>query len=239
MAVGCSHGSRANKDALEAVLRFRERYRPVHVIHLGDAYDLAALRAGSLGNPNQSDAADDYMDDIEQGARFLGNLRPTVFCLGNHDERARQYLNHHNAVIRGFAEAVWERMLKPIRKHAKVFIEKHGVLPDCWYTLGGFKWGHGTLYSENFLRDSAETWGNCVVAHAHRAGIAYGRRSDNPVAYSPGTLADLPAMEYAHRRRGTLAWSHGVVFGEVTNDAAQLYLHQWPQHEKQWTLPSF
>lgn len=23
------------------------------------------------------------------------------------------------------------------------------------------------------------------------------------------------------------------------DDAAQLYLHQWPQHETQWNLPSF
>jgi hypothetical protein len=239
MAVGCSHGSRANKQALAAVLRFRDSYKPAHVIHLGDAYDLSALRAGALANPSAADAADDYMDDIDQGRKFLNDLRPTVFTLGNHDERAKMYLTHHNAVVRGFAEAVWQRMIEPIKRHTKVFIEHHGVLPNCWYELGGYKWGHGTLYSENFLRDSAETWGNCVVAHAHRAGVAYGRRSDGPCALSPGTLADVPAMEYAHRRRGTLAWSHGIVFGEVTGDKAQLYVHQWPQHEKVWTLPSF
>lgn len=239
MAIGCSHGSRANKKALEAVLRFREKFKPHEVIHLGDAYDLAALRAGSLGNPNQADAADDYLDDIGQGAKFLNELRPTVFTIGNHDERAKQYLRHHNAVIRGFAEAVWERMLQPIKKHCHTFIEHHSVLPDAWYTLGGFKWGHGVLYGENFLRDSAETWGNCVVAHAHRAGIAYGRRGDNPVAFSPGTLADLPAMEYAHRRRSTLAWSHGIVFGEYNDTSAHLYLHQWPQNETKWHLPHF
>ena len=239
MAIGCSHGSRANPKALEAVVRFRERYKPHEVIHLGDAYDLAALRSGSLGNPNQSDAADDYLDDIGQGAKFLNALKPTVFTIGNHDERAKMYLNHHNAVIRGFAEAVWEKMMAPIEKHCRVKILKYGVLPDCWFKLGGFSWGHGVLYGENYLRDSAETFGNVVVAHAHRAGIAYGRRSDNPVALSPGTLADLPAMEYAHRRRSTLAWSHGIVFGEYTDSTAQLYLHQWPQHETQWTLPSF
>lgn len=239
MAVGCSHGSRANQKALEAVLRFRDQYKPSEIIHLGDAYDLAALRAGALSNAASEDAADDYMDDIDQGRRFLNDLRPTVFCLGNHDERAKRFLQHHNAVVRGFAEAVWTRMLEPIKRHTKVFVEHHGVLPNCWYELGGYKWGHGTLFSENFLRDSAETWGNCVVAHAHRAGQATGRRSDNPLALSPGTLADLPAMEYAHKRRGTLAWSHGIVFGEVSKDQAHLYVHQWPQGETKWVLPSF
>lgn len=239
MAVGCSHGNRANAKALEAVLRFREAYKPKEVIHLGDAYDLASLRAGALGNGNDGDAADDYLSDIDEGRKFLNALRPTVFTLGNHEERAKRYLGHHNAVVRGFAEAVWQRMVEPINRHCRVFVEQHSVLPEGWFQLGGFAWGHGTLFSENFLRDSAETWGNCVVAHAHRAGVAYGRRSDNPVAFSPGTLADLPAMEYAHKRRGTLAWSHGIVFGEVTDTTAHLYLHQWPQHETEWRLPSF
>lgn len=239
MAVGCSHGSRANPKALEAVLRFRESFKPHQVIHLGDAYDLASLRGGALANGNDGDAADDYLSDIDEGRRFLNNLRPTVFTLGNHEERAKRYLHHHNAVIRGFAEAVWARMVEPIERHAKVFIKHHSVLPHGWFKLGGFSWGHGTLFSENFLRDSAETWGNCVVAHAHRAGIAYGRRADNPVAFSPGTLADLPAMEYAHKRRGTLAWSHGIVFGEYTENSSHLYLHQWPQNEQTWALPNF
>jgi len=92
MAVGCSHGSRANQKALEAVLRFRDQYKPTEIIHLGDAYDLAALRAGALSNSNSEDAADDYMDDIDQGRKFLNDLRPTVFCLGNHDERAKRFL---------------------------------------------------------------------------------------------------------------------------------------------------
>lgn len=239
MAIGCSHGNRANRDALAAALLFREQYKPDEVIHLGDAYDLASLRAGSLANPDDSDHADDYLDDIECGREFLNALKPTVFILGNHDQRALKYLHHHNTVVRGFAEAIWDKMKQPIEKHARVFIKHHDVLPRSWYTLGGYKFGHGILYSENFLRDTAETWGNTVVAHAHRAGMATGRRSDHPVCLSPGTLADAPCMDYAVRRRGTLAWSHGIVFGEYTDDSAQLYVHQWPQGETKWNLPSF
>lgn len=239
MAVGCSHGNRANADALAAVLLFREQFAPDEVIHLGDAYDLASLRAGALVNPADSDAADDYLDDIECGVRFLDALRPTVFVLGNHDHRAIKYMHHHNAVVRGFAEAIWQRMMAPIERHCRVKVLHHDVLPRSWYRLGGFSWGHGILYSENFLRDTAETWGNTVVAHAHRAGMATGRRADNPICLSPGTLADAPCMDYALRRRGTLAWSHGIVFGEYWDDGAQLYVHQWKQGETKWTLPSF
>ena len=86
MAIGCSHGNRANQDALAAVLIFRERFQPDEVIHLGDAYDLASLRSGSLRDPQDSDQADDYLDDIQEGAKFLDDLRPTVFTIGNHDD---------------------------------------------------------------------------------------------------------------------------------------------------------
>jgi predicted phosphodiesterase len=239
MAVGCSHGNRANPNALAAALLFREQFRPDEVIHLGDAYDLASLRAGALANPDDSDHADDYLDDIRCGVEFLDALRPTVFIVGNHDLRALKYTRHHNTVVRGFAEAVWQQMVAPIERHARVFIKHHDVLDRSWYRLGGFRWGHGILFGENFLRDSAETWGDCVVAHAHRAGMATGRTESHPVCLSPGTLADAAAMDYALRRRSTLAWSHGIVFGEFTDDSAQLYVHQWSQGETQWNLPNF
>ena len=243
MAISCNHGNRANANAISAVLLFREQFKPDECIHLGDNYDLASLRAGALKDQNDSDAVDDYMGDLEAGREFLNSLRPTVFILGNHDERAKRYLRHHNAVVRGYAEAVWTRMVEPIDRHCHTFIDTHDVLDRSWYKLGGAKYGHGILFSENFLRDTAETWGGhkeiCVVGHAHRAGIAHGRTSGNPVAMSPGCLADISCMEYAHKRRSTLAWSFGIVFGEYTDNHSQLYLHQWNQHETQWNLPSF
>lgn len=239
MAVGCSHGNRANAGALDAALRFRESFKPAHVVHLGDAWDLASLRSGALSNSGDADVDDDYKGDIESGIAFLNALRPTVFCLGNHDERAKRYLTDHRAVVRCAAEAVWGSMTRCIKKHAKVFIQHNDVFDRSFHVLGGVKFGHGVLFSENFIRDSAETFGNCVVAHAHRAGSATGRRSDNPVCLSPGTLADVPCMEYAHKRRSTLAWSHGIVFGEVTDTEANLYVHQWHQGETKWKIPSF
>lgn len=239
MAISCNHGNRANADALAAVLLFREVFKPHECIHLGDNYDMASLRAGALSNKDDGDAADDYLSDLDEGRKFLNDLRPTVFILGNHDERPKRYLKHHNAVVKGYAEAVWTRMLEPIDRHCHTFIDTHDVLPRSWYPLGGWKYGHGILYSENYLRDTAEAWGNCVVGHAHRAGIAQGRTSDPSTAMSPGCLANVKCMEYAHKRRATLAWSFGIVFGEYTTNRSQLYLHQWKQNETEWNLPSF
>jgi hypothetical protein len=239
MAVGCSHGSRANADALAAALLFRDAFDPHEVIHLGDAYDLASLRAGSIGNDKDPDSVDDYERDIDSGIEFLDALRPTVFCCGNHDLRAEKYRHHHNAVIRGFAQLLWDRMMEPVKRHAHTVIEYNDVHDRSWYHLGGYRWGHGVLFGEQFLRDSAESFGNCVIAHAHRAGMARGRTSEASIALSPGTLANVGAMDYAAKRRSTLSWSHGVVFGWYSDDSAELLVHQWPQGEVRWALPNF
>lgn len=239
MGVGCSHGNRANKDALAAVLLFREQFKPDEVIHLGDAFDLASLRTGSIGNEKDPDSVDDYEKDIDEGIEFLEELKPTVFCMGNHDERAERLRHHHNAVIRGYAQMLWDRMMAPVKKHCHTFIAHNDVHDRSWYRLGGYKWGHGVLFGENFLRDSAETFGNCVIAHAHRAGMATARTSDHSICLSPGTLANVGCMEYAKKRRSTLAWSHGIVFGWYGENDAQLLVHQWKQGETEWKMPNF
>jgi hypothetical protein len=93
------------------------------------------------------------------------------------------------------------------------------------------------MYGENATRDHAEALGNCVHAHTHRPGIAKGRRSDNPTGYCAGTLASIPAMEYAKTNRSTLSWAGGMVWGEYCDDASQLYLHEQPQGVTEWRLP--
>lgn len=237
MAVGCSHGHLANPLALDMVLRFKGAFRPHDTIHLGDAYDLASLRAGAIANPNDPDSVDTFEKDISHGSDFLSKLRPTVFLTGNHDERALRLMTHHNAMVRGYAAGLWRDMMAPLREMGATVIDQYTVLEKGWFPLGGYLWGHGIFYSESFLRDTAEAYGNSVVAHAHRAGMASGRRIDNPACLSPGTLADVPAMAYAARRRSTLAWSHGVVWGEWCGDKAQLCVTVWGRGEKRWKLP--
>lgn len=233
LAVGCSHGTFANPDALRAVLRFRDAWKPKHRIHLGDAYDSTAFRTGAIGGKD-SDCTESIHDDITNGARFLSDFKPTVFCLGNHEHRLVRLSEHFNEIIAMAAQATLERMMDAI---GDAPIIPYTVHKTGWYQLGGFKFGHGHLYGENYLRDTAETWGNTVVAHAHRAGAAKGRRSDSPTAFGVGTLADIPAMGYASGRRSTLAWSHGLVWGEICSDKASLHIHEWQQGETEWRLP--
>jgi hypothetical protein len=233
-AVGCTHGEFINPKASKAVLKFVKNYKPKFRIHLGDAYDTRAFRTGSKGS---ADETAPIYDDIAAGQAFLYAFEPTVFTEGNHDFRPRHLSNHPNSIIAAAAKSVHEEMMQPL-KDMKTKFFKWTVQSKDHYQLGGFEWWHGVLYGENYLRDTANRWGNSVVAHAHRAGMAKGVRSDNATAFGVGTLANIPSMEYAQQRAATLAWSSAIVYGEIFKGRAYLKLHEWPQDEKEWNIPT-
>lgn len=233
VAFGCSHGHLANHKLTDAICGFTERFKPKHRLHLGDAFDFTAFRSGAKGTKDESEPVD---CDLNEGRKLLFRFRPTVFCIGNHEDRAYILSHHHNEMIRLAAISVVQDIEEPL-KHCKAKIIPYTVHQEGWYDLGGFKWGHGHLFAENYLRDTAETWGNTVVAHAHRAGIAVGRRSDNPTCYGVGTACDIEKMGYAKGRRATLAWSAGMVFGHVCGDKASLSLAHYPQGETVFKMP--
>lgn len=232
VAVGCTHGEFINQSAASAVIKFCDSFKPKIRVHLGDAFDTRAFRSGAKGT---TDEAAPMADDIGLAHRFLYAFKPTVFTEGNHDFRPRALMEHHNTIIAEAARGVHERMMLPLREMKTQWFP--------WsifsaYEIGGFKFWHGVLYGENYLRDTANRWGSSVVAHAHRAGVAKGVRSDGATCYGVGTLGDIEAFGYAQHRASTLAWSHGMVWGEVCDDSAMLYLTEWPRGETEWRLPA-
>ena len=235
LAVGCSHGRKALSPALEAVVSFRQKFKPHTVIHLGDAYDTAAFRAGAEYGKGDKDEGDDIGLDFKSAANFLKDLHPDVFCFGNHEARLHRLAEHPSAIIALAASACLEELTAALPRKC---IQRRWSIYDNWHTLGNYRFGHGFLFGEQFLRDSAETFGNCCVAHAHRAGEANGRTLTPTRAVCVGTLADIPAMGYAETRRSTLAWSHGFAYGEYNDTEARVHLHQWPRGEKLWQIPN-
>jgi hypothetical protein len=234
MAVGCTHGELIDPGFERATLRFRQLFKPDAVIHLGDAYDTKAFRTGARPNSGDADEAHSVLPDLEMGRRYLRELHPTVFCVGNHENRCFKLKNHYNVVISTAAEAVWDRMLEPV-KATKATIVPYTVWD--WYELGDYKFFHGFSYSVNYLRDTAMAFGNSVVAHAHRPGIAKCNRVDNATAFGVGTGMVINQAHYAAERLGTLAWGHGFVFGEYDEKHCWPVLHQWNAGEKEWRIP--
>jgi len=231
MFVGCSHGIYADPTALDAVLQFKEEFRPDVAAHLGDAFDVTALRSGAKGTPDESRP---LKPDIDGGIAFLRKFRPTVFFWGNHEDRIERLASHHNQIIRKAGEALREDLQKVFTELKADVVPYTGVYQGRLF--GGVRAMHGCMYSENCVRDHAEAFGNVVFAHAHRAGMAVGRRSDHPRGFCVGTLTNMPCMDYAKTRRSTLGWSQGFVWGYFKGNQSQLWLHEH-SGSGEWILP--
>lgn len=208
-----------------------DSWKPDKVIHLGDWADMTAFRAGARGTADESAP---ILPDIDSGLEFIRDARCNIVMMGNHEERIKRLTNHPNAIIAECARYTMRRIADSLDSQRARWVDEW----PSWVEIGGVKYGHGVFFNENYLRDTAESYGPTVVAHAHRAGVATGRRDDNPQCYGVGTLAARTSdeMGYSRARRSTLAWSAGFVWGEYADDQSQIWLHDNGQRED-WRLP--
>lgn len=234
LLLGCSHGHYADPEALKTVLKFKSIYKPHRTFHLGDFVDMAAFRSGAHGTN------DEFMSiesDLTHGLNFLKELRPTDLLNGNHEIRLWKLAEHHNAIISTAAGRIIND-IKDLAVRMKTNYVEHYDVNRSWIQLADTKMMHGWWFSEQAIRDHAESHGKCVIAHLHRTGSAQGRRSDHPTAYCVGTLANIPALTYANTRRATLAWNHGFCWGEFSDEECVLNISSaQPNQEGGWHLP--
>jgi len=230
MAVACSHGKLLCPVAADAVIRFRERWKPDVMLHLGDFIDTAAF----MTHASDKNKAEPIAPDIVAGFNFLKDLGVTHCCMGNHDERPYRTMNAKNELLAYASCQAVEHMEEGMRKLGIEWINEWSIRK--YFTFGNVKWMHGYMYNEQACRDHAEAHGSIVFGHTHTCGMAKGRRDDNPTGFNVGTLARIPNMDYAKTRRKTLSWSAGFVWGEFTETYCQLWPHENGQR-KTWDLP--
>lgn len=209
-----------------------EDFQPHERVCLGDLHDYAALRSGSSGT------ADEYSsltDDFHAGVNWLRRFRPTKRCHGNHDHRIYKLLNDPRAKLATLAQWV-VRDIAAVDEENGTEVKPYLPMRRNVFRFGDHFAGHGWMYSEQALRDHAETFGNIIIAHLHVPGMAYGRTLHTSRATCVGTMADPDRLDYAQTRRNTLRWAHGVVQLEYTDDQCEVRLitatcnHGEPEH---------
>lgn len=224
VAIGCSHGHLADEIACAAALAFVADYKPQTRIHLGDAVDMTAFRGGAKGT---ADEAASIAPDLRAGLTFLEQFRPTILLNGNHEDRLVKDSFHPNA-LRAHAAACILNDIRQLADKMRCQYVDHYDINRSWVTLGDTKLLHGFFFNEMAIRDHAEHFGKCIIAHLHTVGMAAGRRTDHPHAWCVGTLANIPAMAYAKTRRATARWSAGLAFGEYNDKECHVNLHYLP-----------
>lgn len=235
LAVSCSHGHLADAKATKAALEFKKRWKPDLTLHLGDAIDLAALRSGAMRNPDSADRAASISEDFRAGINFLHLLEPNVFFVGNHEHRLYEMQYSPSAIVSHCATSALADLhqnLKDIRCQIVQYDIEKG-----WREFGGTLFGHGFMFNQMATRDHAEMLRKpCVFGHLHRVDRAAGRSVGAPVGWSIGCLANVDAMGYARRNRSTLAWQHGVAWGEY-NDRDCIVNVLSPTSQGEWRFP--
>jgi hypothetical protein len=221
IACGCSHGELADPTALEAVVKFREEYKPDKVIHTGDAFDTAQFRSGCEGTMDEILTVE---DDVNAGCDFLERLQPTLFFVGNHEWRWYKDARKPNALVRHAARKTIEELREFLKVLRCDMVETYDW--ESWRMIGNYKIGHGISFNENAVRDHAERVGNCFIAHLHRQEVAHGRRDDRPVCVSMGYLGDAAKFTYADQWPGKMKWNTGWIWGEYCDDECLWNLHR-------------
>ncbi len=224
LAAGCSHGELANKDIQKQILAFKAKFKPDRVVELGDLVDTAAFRSGARGTPDEGKKPE---PDEFSAISWLDRFEPTDIIFGNHCWRLVELQNSTNAIVSYAASKLWNAINDKARKLKAKTVDYD--IQRGWIEIGGVHYGHGYMYGMHALRDHAEMVGGPVVmAHLHAAQQVNGRTIRNATSYCVGCVADIPSMTYARRRRQTLSWSHGCVWGYYSDKSSQLYLTSCP-----------
>jgi hypothetical protein len=205
---------------LDEVMKFVSRFDPKIRFELGDLIDTAAFRTGAKGTKDESHPVE---PDQIAGVDWIRRYRPTHVSWGNHCWRLVEWRSHHNATVAYAAGVVWNRLEDATRDVGAKTVPYH--FRDGWFYMGGYAFGHGYQYNESAVRDTAEMVGVPVVmAHLHRPLQERGRTLIEKPSFCVGTLMDVDKAHYAERRRATSRWGAGIVFGEICEGDAALWL---------------
>lgn len=235
VAGGCYHSVLTCPTAGDHFMSFVHRYKSEVRIDLGDVHDFTAFRGGAKGTKDEAAPID---LDFNAGVEWLKRYRPTHRTLGNHDDRIYNLLGHQNAIIAHCAGKVVED-LRQVDEKNKTIVRPY-CMDDGWFTFGDTKFGHGWMFNEMAVRDHAEAFGKCVIAHLHTPGEMRGRRGDRPTGWCVGSFIDPKKATYAKNWRGRLRWAHGFVWGEFSDKHCTVHLERWNcthGEQEEWHSP--
>lgn len=243
VAVGDSHGDLVDESSLESAIKFVKHFKPSLFVHLGDAFDFRALRAGIKAT--ESDAFEDLESDTLKGYQSLEKLfnaagnAEKVFLVGNHEHRLfRTAESHPQGIVRQAARDGVEKMDDFFRKHSVAMLPYH--IERGVYHNGKVAFVHGYSASNLSVKQHAEHYatngGACIMGHLHRLERAAANKRGGAEGFSAGCLCNIDGMTYASHRLATSRWQNGWLFGAISANGQQI----WDAKKigNKWLLPT-
>lgn len=214
VVMGDNHGNHADPDTLKAILAFCRDFKPHHRVHLGDNWDLAALRRGVASNEKEASWAA-LKEDIEAGCKWLEQYRPTHFLMGNHEHRVRDAMHTTDSLMRLDAlKDINDQMRRAIRGSGCGVIREYTV-QDNFVDLGPLTFTHGFYHGNDAIIKTAHRFNSgpgraVVMGHLHRAEQHNLERRGGGAVWINGCACQLD-LQYAERRPSTLRWQNSFM----------------------------
>jgi len=232
-----SHGDGINLKAEKAVLKFKDDFKPHHIVHLGDAWDFACLRKGA----SDEERGINSKRDFDMGCDFLkklfkGRAKSKTFIWGNHDWRIVEAMENNHALTADYAEYIY--------KDIKRLFKKCGVKDWEWDAsvcaeLGPFRFVHGMTSALNAPSINAKAYAGkkpCVIAgHNHYAGYWREPSYDLKEGFSCPCLCDLNP-NYARRNIRKLRQSRGWIYGYFNPETEDYQLYTAEERDGKYVV---
>ena len=219
MAGGCTHGDLLNEDAFEQFLAFKKTYKPNVMLHLGDAFELTALRKSATSEEKEIQFENDIASGLWAMSEMFKGVEDTFFLRGNHCERLWSLRDKGSAVNAQLAE----RHISEIEDWLGYWGTT--MLPYCSHKgtmrINDILFMHGYRHGLHAAKDLGKDYhGNIVFVHTHRIEEAYVTGwPDALCVINAGCLREL-LPEFASRGTSTLSWGHGFAYGEFFADGS-------------------
>ena len=239
----CSHAKYCDRQAFEAMLKFKQAWKPNYVACLGDFTDMTAFMSSAKGLSGEGEPIE---PDIDTGLTHLAEMRPTDVLMGNHEDRIYRIRNdsHSNAIVAYAANKAIDQIESTCKKLKARIHMYDGVFQLVKVEQSDIILTHGTIFNEMAARDMAEMYCNgttmrkVIFGHTHKVSIQPARTFNGAMGYNIGCLTKRNSLEYAKNRRATLSWTQAFCWFEYCNELGLSSIHitsRFPGEE--WRLP--
>ena len=209
---------------INACCKFATKFKPDLLIHLGDNWDLAALRGGA----SETDQQVPLKPDIEAGKdtlnRFFGSYAQAhkVYLWGNHEmQRINRHIKSHRAIVSEYATDLRDELVAHVKRLVDEQFEygKRSV-----FEYEGMVFLHGVAHGMYAAKSHAISYGNCLFGHIHcDSSYVLEDMSQSKAQSSPCSCA--LDMDYNAAHKVTLRQEQGFVYGQLCEDIGLIDIH--------------
>lgn len=210
-----------DKKAFALMLKAAKRFKPDHLVILGDFIDCYSVSSHSK-DPTRSLKLKAEVDEAKAALAKLAALgaKNNVFIAGNHSDRLTRYLQDKAPELYNFISIPKILQLKEMGFRYVPYKEH--------YKLGKLSMTHDVGVAGRYAHYKAlDTFQSSIITgHTHRIGYAVegDSRGNRHLTAMFGWLGDVEEIDYMHKVKAKKDWSLGFGIGYLHESTGIVYV---------------